>query len=102
MLEIQKKYQKTLEEIENFISGEKIIERRMMLEYEFNGFKNTIVNEIVVSQKSMARLISLDIYLNGHFFTTIRSDGIIISTPTGSTGHSLSAGGPIVNPVLDC
>ncbi len=91
-----------LEEIENFISGEKIIERRMMLEYEFNGFKNTIVNEIVVSQKSMARLISLDIYLNGHFFTTIRSDGIIISTPTGSTGHSLSAGGPIVNPVLDC
>nr|HPG30256.1 NAD(+)/NADH kinase [bacterium] len=78
------------------------VEQRMMLETEFNGFTNLAVNEIVISQNSLSRLICLEISLNGRFFTAIRSDGIIISTPTGSTGHSLSAGGPIVNPVIDC
>ena len=91
-----------LNEIKNINLKNVPVEKRMMLETEFNGFTNLAVNEIVISQNSLSRLICLEISLNGRFFTAIRSDGIIISTPTGSTGHSLSAGGPIVNPAIDC
>ncbi len=91
--------------LENFklINSDEIhIEKRMMLEISTLNFSSPAVNEITVSPKSLSRLISINININDKHFTNIRADGIIISTPTGSTGHSLSAGGPIINPNLNC
>ncbi|KAF4121915.1 NADH kinase [Geosmithia morbida] len=58
------------------------------------------INEIAVHRGSHPHLAIIDIYQNGHFLTETMADGIIISTPTGSTAYSLSAGGPIVHPLV--
>jgi NAD+ kinase len=60
------------------------------------------LNDVVVSPRAMARLIDIDFQVNDQLVTTYRADGLIVSTPVGSTGHSLSAGGPIVYPGMDC
>ena len=56
------------------------------------------LNDAVLGRESMLKLIGFKIYLNGEFFDECEADGVIIATPTGSTGYNLSAGGPIVNP----
>lgn len=56
------------------------------------------LNDVVVSKGPLARMVGLDIYVNGKFIVTYAADGIIISSPTGSTAYSLSAGGPVVHP----
>ena len=57
------------------------------------------LNDIVISRAGFSRLIGLDVYVNGSFLNAYEGDGIIVSTPTGSTGYNLSAGGPIVDPM---
>jgi NAD+ kinase len=57
------------------------------------------LNDTVVSKGTQARMIKLEIFINGQFVTSLRGDGLIIETPTGSTAYSLSAGGPIINPL---
>jgi len=59
---------------------------------------NFAMNEVTVSRKDTASMISIDTYLDGAFLTSYWADGLIISTPTGSTGYSLSCGGPILTP----
>jgi NAD+ kinase len=59
------------------------------------------VNDAVIQKWNVARLITLDTYINGLFVHSQRSDGIIVSTPTGSTAYALSGGGPILHPSLD-
>ena len=59
---------------------------------------NYALNEITVTRKNTASMIKVDTMLDGEFLTTYWSDGLIISTPTGSTGYSLSCGGPIISP----
>jgi NAD+ kinase len=59
---------------------------------------NFAMNEITVSRKDTTSMITIDTYLNGEFLTSYWSDGLIIATPTGSTGYSLSCGGPILTP----
>jgi len=63
--------------------------------------ESAALNDVVVHKKDTARMIELDSYIDGHFLNTNRSDGLIISTPTGSTAYALSGGGPILHPRLD-
>ena len=84
------------------MSGKYEIEPRMMLQGRvYRGDElldeDIALNDIVISREDGLRVIQLDNYVNGAYLNTYRADGIILSTPTGSTGYSLSAGGPIVS-----
>ncbi len=74
------------------------IENRLMLKAN----DKTALNDIVIKGINCARTATLDLYINDKKLCSYVSDGLIISTPTGSTAYSLSAGGPIVNPSIDC
>ena len=74
-------------------------EDRMMLRGYLNGkFEDVALNDIVLTRKGTLRVIRFNIYVNGELLNAYQADGVIISTPTGSTAYNLSAGGPIVAP----
>ena len=60
----------------------------------------TVLNDVVVSKGTLTRMVQMEIRINSQFVTGLRGDGLIISTPTGSTAYSLSSGGPILNPAV--
>ncbi|HSP12095.1 MAG TPA: NAD kinase [Salegentibacter sp.] len=64
-------------------------------------FENVALNEIAVSRKNTTSMITVDTWLNDQYLTSYWADGLIISTPTGSTGYSLSCGGPVITPDTD-
>lgn len=89
--------------INRLLSGDFMIEERMMLSAELlSGEKTTALNDIVVTRAtSSLKILDLDVYIDDEYVDDFKADGIIISTPTGSTAYSLSAGGPIVDPSLE-
>jgi NAD+ kinase len=92
--------------MEDIFSGRYILQERMMLECSFKEGASPeahfALNEVVVGKKELQRMIRLEVEINGHYFHYYAGDGVIFSTPTGSTAYSLSSGGPIVDPLLDC
>lgn len=94
-------------EIPAIIRGEYSLDSRMMLDAELiraNGTiraKRTFLNDCALSNGPVARLLNFKLYLNDKPLNSIRADGMVISTPTGSTAYSLSAGGPILDPGID-
>lgn len=95
-----------LDAIDKMMNDEYDVESRMLLEgCEIHNDNFTTVtnalNDIVIHRVGSLQLINLEVCVNGEYLTTYGADGIIISTPTGSTGYSMSAGGPIVDPKAD-
>lgn len=91
--------------IGKIIDGEYEIEERLMLKctFKLGNYINEhyLLNEAVISKGTLARILEYGIKIDGKYYTNFKADGIIISTPTGSTAYSLSAGGPIMYPTLD-
>ncbi|HBN57427.1 MAG TPA: NAD(+) kinase [Lachnospiraceae bacterium] len=90
------------EALENLLLGRYEVENRMMLEGTFGGMRKDVsLNDIVVARSGSLRLIHFKLYVNGELLNSYEADGVIISTPTGSTAYNLSAGGPIVEPTAE-
>lgn len=92
--------------IEMMINGRLEVETRVMLETrvlreEKEVLRFQVLNDVVINKRALARIIDLDVTINDEFLTTFRADGLIISTPTGSTAYNLAAGGPILYPTLE-
>ncbi|MBS2030973.1 MAG: NAD(+)/NADH kinase [Deltaproteobacteria bacterium] len=92
--------------LDQFLAGECILERRIRLtvEVERGGrvvLAGEVINDAVINKGALARIVDLEARVDGRRLTTYKADGIIVSTPTGSTAYSLSANGPIVVPTLD-
>ena len=60
--------------------------------------REIVLNDVVVAKSTLARLAHVEVYIDNHYLTTFRADGLIVSTPTGSTAYSLAAGGPVIHP----
>ncbi len=93
--------------LESCLSGQYRVSDRMMLRVALiRGGEEIesrqVLNDMVINKGALARIIDMETMVNGSYLTTFKADGLIISTPTGSTGYSLSANGPIIHPDLDC
>ncbi|MBR2335639.1 MAG: NAD(+)/NADH kinase [Clostridia bacterium] len=97
-----------MEELKRIVLGEYEIETRSMINIELVNKDGTVkkteyaLNDAVLSNGSISRVVDIELYEGGQYITSYRSDGLIISTPTGSTAYSLAAGGAIVDPRLNC
>lgn len=92
--------------VEMMLKGELETESRLMLETKVfrkheEACRFLVLNDVVINKGALARIIDLDVFINDRFLTTFRADGLIVSTPTGSTAYNLSAGGPVLFPTIE-
>lgn len=92
--------------LELIIAGKFVTEKRMMLDVSIKRGRTitgvgSVLNDVVINRGDLSRMNELEMAVNGGYLTTYKGDGLIVSTPTGSTAYSLSAGGPIVFPGND-
>ncbi|MBC8535553.1 NAD(+)/NADH kinase [Feifania hominis] len=96
-----------LDQIAKLFAGDYRVEERMMLSASVlrggeRVYEKLGLNDAVVHNGMISRILDIDLYADGTIMNAYRADGIIISTPTGSTAYSMAAGGPIVDPVMNC
>ncbi|HVG39920.1 MAG TPA: NAD(+)/NADH kinase, partial [Pyrinomonadaceae bacterium] len=92
--------------LEAILQGEYEVERRVMLDAKLTRggdviSRGRVLNDVVISKSALARIIEIEARFDGQFVNSFRADGLIISTPTGSTAYNLSAGGPIIYPSMN-
>ena len=92
--------------LESILAGNYAVEKRVRLAVELMRGEervthNRILNDVVINKSALARIIEIEAHLNKQFVNSFRADGLIISTPTGSTAYNLSAGGPVVFPSMN-
>ena len=89
-------------QIDRVLSGDYTVEERMMLNVTSDEGSGRALNDLVVSRTGTAGVVEIEVYCNDRIVGNYRCDGMIVATPTGSTAYSLSAGGSVVDPALDC
>jgi NAD+ kinase len=85
--------------LDNFTNDNYQVDKRMMIDATIKGNQSVAFNDIVIKGKSITHMLNLDAYIDGKKFNSYYGDGLVISTPTGSTAYNLSAGGPVVLPL---
>ncbi len=93
--------------LESYLRGDYKLSDRMMLKVTLlrdgkEVCSHEALNDVVINKGAPAKIITLDASVNGSFLATFKADGLIMASPTGSTGYSLSATGPIIDPSIDC
>ena len=92
--------------LDSILAGDYRLDRRVMLSVEmFRGDQlithSRVLNDVVINKSALARIIEIEAFLNDQFVNAFRADGLIVSTPTGSTAYNLSAGGPVIFPSMN-
>ena len=92
--------------LESILDGNYRLDKRVMLSVELvrgdeSVTRNRVLNDVVINKSALARIIEIEAYLNQQFVNAFRADGLIVSTPTGSTAYNLSAGGPVIFPSMN-
>jgi len=87
--------------LDSFLAGrEEVVSPRLLLEVGCRGKSYYCLNDVVINKGAVARMIQIGIWIDDKEIAALKADGLIVSTPTGSTAYSLSAGGPIVQPYV--
>ena len=87
--------------LDEVLTGRAAHDDRMMLVGRTGASSRVALNDIVLTRTALSRMVDLDVTVGDQFVTSVRCDGLIIATPTGSTAYNLSAGGPVVHPSMD-
>jgi NAD+ kinase len=92
--------------LESILAGNYRLDKRAMLGVELmrgesSLTSNRVLNDVVINKSALARIIEIEAYLDHQFVNSFRADGLIVSTPTGSTAYNLSAGGPVIFPSMN-
>ncbi|NLT58545.1 MAG: NAD(+)/NADH kinase, partial [Clostridiales bacterium] len=96
-----------LQQLRRLFTGEYTLEQRMMLEFTIlrdgkRYHRGLALNDVTVQRGIVPRLLTTDVHNGDLMITRFRGDGVIVATPTGSTGYALSAGGPVIDPRTNC
>ena len=92
--------------LESILAGNYRLDRRVMLAVELKSGDappqlSRVLNDVVINKSALARIIEIEAHFNHQFVSSFRADGLIVSTPTGSTAYNLSAGGPVIFPSMN-